>query len=436
MSDSDPFSEFNEDDKTVIRPSPGGRRRQTPASPPVQPMGAGYAETQLQAVEAQGSNPLITGAYSLLSLVPRLRNLPSHSAVNELRQRLIGELKGFENRVLQKGVSRNQVEIAKYLLCSLIDETVLNTPWGNQSGWGHNSLSSELFKKMWGGEEFFQILDRLKQQPAQNLHLLELAYLCLSLGFEGKYRYSKNSPHTLEKERQELYLLIQRLKGDSQRELAVYWQGIRDLRNPLIRHIPLWVFAVVAGALLMLVYMGFAFAVRGSSDRAYGELIGIEQKVKVTLPVEVLPPVEVQPAELSIEERFADILAGEIAQKKVDLVDGSILRIFYAFPSGSATVKKDYRPMLDKITRELENENTRIVVIGHTDNQKIKFSARFKSNWHLSMARAENVASVLNFQGALGGRISFEGMSDKDPIATNDTKAGRALNRRIDIHIR
>jgi flagellar motor protein MotB len=42
----------------------------------------------------------------------------------------------------------------------------------------------------------------------------------------------------------------------------------------------------------------------------------------------------------------------------------------------------------------------------------------------------------LNYQETLGGRISFEGMADKDPIATNNTRAGRALNRRIDIHIR
>lgn len=92
--------------------------------------------------------------------------------------------------------------------------------------------------------------------------------------------------------------------------------------------------------------------------------------------------------------------------------------------------------MLAKIARELQNDTTRIVVIGHTDNQKIKFSARFKSNWHLSRARAENAANILNGNGALGKRVSFEGMADKDPIAPNDTKRNRALNRRIDIHIR
>lgn len=436
MIESDPFSEFDDDDKTVIRPSPGGRRRQTPMIPPAQRIGAGYVESDLRAVEAEGSNPLIAGSFSLLSLVPRLRNLPLHDAINELRERLVGELKGFEDRALQKGASRNHVEIAKYLLCSLIDETVLNTPWGSQSGWGHNSLSSLFFRKMWGGEEFFQILDRLKQQPAQNLNLLELAYLCLSLGFEGKYRYSKTSLHTLEKERQELYLLIQRLKGDPQADLSLRWQGLRDLRNPLIRHVPLWVLAVVAGAVLMLVYMGFAFAIRGSSDDAYDELFAMAQKVERTQPVQLLPPIQVQKPPYSIADRFRKLLANEIAQNKVAVVDGPILRIFNAFPSGNANFRKDYQPMLVKIAQELQNENTRIVVIGHTDKQKIKFSARFKSNWHLSLARAENVASVLNYQGSLGERMSFEGMADKDPIASNDTKANRALNRRIDIHIR
>jgi type VI secretion system protein ImpK len=436
MSESDPFSDFGDDDKTVIRPSPGGRRRQTPVSAPVQPMSAEPIQGDLKAVDVEGTNPLIAASYSLLSLVPRLRGLASHSAIKDLRQRLSEELKGFENRMLQKGLPRNQVQIAKYLLCALIDETVLNTPWGSQSGWGHNSLSSEFFKKMWGGEEFFQILERLKQQPAQHLDLLELAYLCLSLGFEGKFRYSKDSLNTLEKERQELFLLIQRLKGEPQRELSIYWQGLRDLRNPLIRYVPLWVFGVIAGVVLMLVYMGFAFAVRGSSDRAYGELIEISQEVKDTQPVDLLAPVVVQPPPPSIEERFKEILAQEIAQNMVSVVDGSILRIFNAFPSGSATVRKSYRPMLAKITQELQNENTRIVVIGHTDNQKMKFSARFKSNWHLSMARAENIASVLDDQGSLGERMSVEGMADKDPIAPNNTKAGRALNRRIDIHIR
>jgi len=436
MSPSDPFSEFGDVDKTIIRPSPGGRRRQAPATPPAQTMDAGGVESSLQTVEPEGSNTLIAGSFSLLSLVTKLRNLPFHNAVNELQERLIGEIKGFENSTLQKGASRNQVDIAKYFLCSLIDETVLNTPWGSESGWAHNSLSSLFFKKMVGGEEFFQILARLKQQSTQNLNLLELAYLCLSLGFEGKYRYTNTGLHALEKERQELYLLIQRIKGDSQPDLSIRWQGLRDLRNPLIRHVPLWVFAGVAGVLLMLIYMGFAFAIRGSSDRVYDKLFSMGQNVEKTQPVELIRPIQVQRRSPSMAGRFKKLLANEIAQNKVEVLDGPILRIFNSFPSGSAQIKKEFRPMLAKIAQELHNETARIVVVGHTDNQRIKFSARFKSNWHLSMARAENVASILNYHGSFGERMGFEGMAEKDPIAPNNTKANRALNRRIDIHIR
>jgi type VI secretion system protein ImpK len=287
-----------------------------------------------------------------------------------------------------------------------------------------------------GGEKFFQILDRLKQQPAQHLNLLEFAYLCLSLGFEGKYRDKENGAHALEKERQELYLLVQRLKGDAPSELSIHWQGMRDLRNPLSRYVPFWVLVVVAGALLMLVYMGYALAIRGTTDGVYDELITMAQKVEVTQPIQTLRPLQQQKLSPLITNRFRKLLAGEIAKNQVEVLDGPILRIFNSFPSGSARIKEGFQPMLAKIGHELQNDTTRIVVIGHTDNQKIKFSARFKSNWHLSRARAEDAANLLNENGALGGRVSFEGMADKDPIAPNDTKKNRALNRRIDIHIR
>jgi type VI secretion system protein ImpK len=436
MSPSDPFSEFGDDDRTIIRPSPGGRRRQPPASSPAHVSVPDIDERKFRAGDMEGSNPLISCSFALLSLVTKLRNLPQHNAISELQQQLVGEIKSFETRALQKGASRNQVDITKHFLCSLIDETVLNTPWGHSGGWANNSLSNLFFKEVRGGEKFFQILDRLKQQPAQHLNLLQFAYLCLSLGFEGKYRNADNGAHILEKERQELYLLAQRLKGDAPPELSIHWQGMRDLRNPLSRYVPFWVLVVVAGALLMLVYMGYALAIRGTTDRVYDELIAMAQKVDETKPIQTLRPVQQQKLPSSVTDRFRKLLAGEIAQNQVEVLDGPILRIFNSYPSGRARIKKEFRPMLAKISRELQNGASRIVVIGHTDNQKIKFSARFKSNWHLSRARAENAANILNSNGILGKRVSFEGMADKDPIAPNDTKKNRALNRRIDIHIR
>lgn len=379
---------------------------------------------------------MIASAFSLLSLVPKLRNLPFHDSVNELQERLITEIRAFEKGALTKGASQGQMDIAKYLLCALLDETVLNTPWGSRSGWGHNSLSSLFYKKLVGGEEFFQILDRLKQQPSQNQDLLELAYLCLSLGFEGKYRYTNNGPLTLERQRQDLYLLIQRIKGDPQPELSTHWRGVGEEPNPLIRHVPLWVLAGVAGVVLMLIYMGFSFAIRNRSDQLYDKLFAMARHMEKTPATQLAQPLEVVRPTLLIGARLKRVLADEIAQRKVAVVEDRGLRIFNMFQSGSAEVRHDYLAVLDKIARALQHENTNILIVGHTDSQRLKFSTRFKSNWHLSQARAESAAKSLTANGLPAERLRVEAMADKDPIAPNDTKANRALNRRIDIFFR
>jgi type VI secretion system protein ImpK len=318
----------------------------------------------------------------------------------------------------------------------LLDETVLNTPWGSQSGWGHNSLSSLFYKKLIGGEEFFQILDRLKQQPSQNRDLLELAYMCLSLGFEGKYRYTNNGLLTLERQRQDLYLLIQQIKGDPQPELSTHWRGVGEEPNPLMRHVPLWVLAGVAGVVLMLIYMGFSLAVRNRSDQLYDKLFAMARHMEKTPATQLVQPIEVVKPTLLIGARLKSVLADEIAQRKVAVVEDRGLRIFNMFPSGSAEIGRGYRAVLGKIAVALQPENTGILIVGHTDNQRLKFSTRFKSNWHLSQARAESAARFLAANGLPAQRMRVEAMADKDPIAPNDTKANRALNRRIDIFFR
>jgi type VI secretion system protein ImpK len=459
MNQRDSSSTFDDDDKTVIRPlppiygddhptimrpSPGGRRRQVPVNPPAQSSASEPSDGNFQTDDASGLRPLTASAFALLSVVSKLRNLPFHQAIHDLQERLVGEIKDFEERAQHKGASPRQVKIASYFLCALIDDTVLNTPWGNQSNWAQTSLSIQIHRRAVGGTEFFQILKGLMQQPAQNLDLVELAYLCLSLGFQGEYRNRNRGLRTLEELRQELFLVLQRMKGDPERDLSLNWQGLRDLRSPLTRYVPLWVYAAAAVLLLTFVYLGFSYAINSDSDRVYNQLHDLAQE-KVALPpiktVAVFPDPEkpqppITPPPLDKADRFRTLLAAEIAQHMVKVEDGPILRISNAFPSGSDQIRKDFQPMLAKIAGEVRQGTTRIVVIGHTDNRPIKFSARFKSNWELSLARARNVASLLAADGVLEERIRSEGRGDREPIVPNDTKQNRALNRRIDIHIR
>src|SRR4029077_4521269 len=69
---------------------------------------------------------------------------------------------------------------------------------------------------------------------------------------------------------------------------------------------------------------------------------------------------------------------------------------------------------------------------GHTDNLPMK-SARFRSNWDLSTARAVEVVNYMISSGMEAKRLSAPGYADQSPVAPNDTTDNRTKNRRIEI---
>jgi chemotaxis protein MotB len=107
------------------------------------------------------------------------------------------------------------------------------------------------------------------------------------------------------------------------------------------------------------------------------------------------------------------------------------------FDSGQAQVKpaglkvlKQVSDVLNKIT------DKQIRIEGHTDNVPIsaKLQDKFKSNWELSTTRATTVVRYLTDHGGISPQyLSAVGYADTHPVASNDTEAGRASNRRIEI---
>ncbi|NOU14551.1 MAG: type IV secretion protein DotU, partial [Methylococcaceae bacterium] len=122
MNQNDPFAPFDDSDRTVIRPMPGGRRP-TQEPPSLNPTPSFTpAASVLSSAEFQ-QNQVVAAALSLLSLASRLRQTAVYSAIDELSQRLSGEISGFEDRLLQAGISADQTRMASYALCAFLDET-------------------------------------------------------------------------------------------------------------------------------------------------------------------------------------------------------------------------------------------------------------------------------------------------------------------------
>lgn len=272
-------------DRTVIRPMPGKRgaaQQPTPApTPQAAPTTAPTAQYQQPAQQqpgvqsgasngyfstSSGLNPLVNAASTLIAVFEKTRASLAHPDVGGLHQRLVSELKAFEVKAREAGIKPEIILSARYALCTALDEAVLNTPWGSESAWPQRTLLSVFHNETAGGEKFFLILDRMKQQPGENLFILELMYILLSLGFEGKYRVIHRGRDTIEQLRDELYTVIRRQRGEYERSLSPNWKGLGKTRNSLTQYIPMWVIASIVGAVLFLSYSGFRVWLYDSSS--------------------------------------------------------------------------------------------------------------------------------------------------------------------------
>ena len=274
MSSDDPFSD--DDDRTVLRPSPGGRKMvddvppqstsiptpkpNSPQSSPRAQAAKNSSSIRADPTDFLGSsiNPLVDSASSILVLAPRLRQTVSQHDVDFLRRELVNQIKSFESAAQKGDYSSEVVLTGRYLLCCYLDEAILMTPWGGESGWSSNSLLSIFHNETWGGEKFFQVTEGLLRSPSQNIDTLELVMVCLSLGFEGKYSVMDRGLSQLSQLQDDIYRAIADNRGDFERELSPSWRGVTDQRNILIRHVPLWVVAAIAGLLLLVLYGVFS----------------------------------------------------------------------------------------------------------------------------------------------------------------------------------
>lgn len=106
---------------------------------------------------------------------------PSYEQVKADIRRLLAESEGL---VARGGFPRDDYEQARFAVCAWIDEALLNSPWKDRSLWLKDQLQRQLYNTTDAGEEFF---DRLNSIGLHQREVREVFYLCLALGFSGRY---------------------------------------------------------------------------------------------------------------------------------------------------------------------------------------------------------------------------------------------------------
>ncbi len=442
-------------DRTVVRPSPGGRRALLPEPPPpsvpppsAPPPSGPRAEADaapIDRVDATdqiplGDNPLIAAATPLLQLLARLRNTANPPDAGDLRARATAEIRRFERLARDSGVPMEQLRPAHYALCASLDDVVLNTPWGISGGWAEATLSSAFHHEATAGERFFDLLVQLRQRPAPALPVIELMYLCLSLGFMGRFREMPRGQAEIDRLRADVLATIEAERPPAEPELSPHWQGIDAPYRPAKARLPVW---VVATACLAAIGAAFAFvstSLNVRSDALYARTLSVAPASMPTIARAALvlpPPPPPPPPEPTAVDRLRVALKPQIDQGALTVLGTAttpVVRIAsrVLFTNNSATLQSAAGKLLAAVATALRAEPGPIQAVGYTDNQPIS-TVQFPSNFQLSAARAQSVRTALGRLLGDAKRVSSEGRADSDPVATNATPEGRDQNRRVDL---
>ena len=276
-------------DNTIIKPRPGGKRfpntdqnvtriaynniaRGTQSSQQKQlqhhhsfrdvlsnPENIFYDHEHSSTPRENNYNNILKNATILLSITIKLSNSIVHKDVSNLKYKLQDEIKSFEVNASRAGIANDKIIQARYVICTTLDEIVSCTPWGQDSDWSQQSLLSIFHGETWGGEKFFLLLERLLREPIKSMDILELMYICMSIGFQGKYRIIDNGYQQLEYLREDLFRQLRSYKIDYHKELSSNWRGAVDRRGTLIRYVPLWVVGALSGVVLLATFSSFTY---------------------------------------------------------------------------------------------------------------------------------------------------------------------------------
>ena len=138
-----------------------------------------------------------------------------------------------------------------------------------------------------------------------------------------------------------------------------------------------------------------------------------------------------------MDKKAAELAALENAQVETVTDVNGLKAIKVTFESGilfdfnKTTLQAKAKEQLDKFASEMSDmQQTNITIYGHTDNV-----GKAEANQKVSTQRANAVANYLSKKGIAKERITAQGLSYDFPVASNDTEAGRAQNRRVEIYI-
>lgn len=439
MSQDDRFfqdSSITEDeDRTVFMSRPAtNRQRVREVNQPIPSMNhKPIVSKPIDAPLHSDINVIVSAATPLLTLGINVRSMSHHPDPKALYQQIADNLKSIDFQLKNQGLAKESIITARYIICAYLDEMVMSTPWGGQSLWATRNLLMTFHKNNQGGAQFFEIIKLLTQSPALNIDLIELCYLILELGFQGRYRISDTGSIEIDSIKDNLFQIISTHRPAPIKQLSNHWRGAVDSEQKNISGNKYFIIASLACLVFAIITFVTLFTlINQQSDPV---------AIKAATVASNLQPIvrNNRPIKRTTHLNYIrDQLKHDIEQNHLTVEDiAGGVRIVLAgenlFKPSSAKITRQKEISLANIIATLKNTPGFIQVTGHTDDIPIR-TLKFPSNWELSSKRAESIVTLMQKQMS-DREIIAEGIADTAPLVPNTSEKNRAINRRIEINL-
>jgi type VI secretion system protein ImpK len=199
-----------------------------------------------------------------LTLALKLRAADEYGDAETLRGRIKRMLESSRREAQQHGAPPEDAREAEFALVAFLDETLLSSDWSQKDQWLARPLQLELYNRYDAGEEFFHRLDGLRANPGLHAEVLEIYYLCMALGFKGKYQL--HGQEELRELVEGTYADVANQPGMKVGRLAPHGAPRDNVATEVRGRMPTWVLVTAALVIGVLVYLGMSLYISRTAD--------------------------------------------------------------------------------------------------------------------------------------------------------------------------
>jgi len=227
-----------------------------------------------------GLNPIVDAAAYIFTIMGELKSSKSHRPLSKLQKELIQEINTFQESIKTHGYNTEYLLVCRYIICATIDDLIDATLWGGQGHWDDYSLLGAFNQDIRHQEKFFSIMERTVKEPDYYIDLMELMYICLSMGYRGRYRSMDHDQAELEQITNSLYKHISAYRGSFSKTLSpLPPKNARTTQRILRGQDSHWTIFLLTACIIMAIFIGLGYLMEMISNEAINKITDIQKTI-------------------------------------------------------------------------------------------------------------------------------------------------------------